>query len=76
MRGKSVVFFFFILIFCELSALSKDRWLNQYVKRNWESLDGLPQNYVTSIVQDRKGYIWIGTELGFAKFDGLSFTIS
>lgn len=32
--------------------------------------DKLTSNIVTCIVQDKKGYIWIGTEHGLNKFDG------
>jgi signal transduction histidine kinase/ligand-binding sensor domain-containing protein/AraC-like DNA-binding protein len=31
---------------------------------------GLPQNEVTSIIQDRKGFLWFGTRGGLARYDG------
>lgn len=34
---------------------------------------GLPNNNVTSIVQDSVGFIWIGTKNGLSRFDGTSF---
>lgn len=37
--------------------------------------DGLTQNTVTSIVQTRDGYIWVGTFGGLARFDGVRFTL-
>lgn len=37
--------------------------------------DGLSNNYVVDITQDRKGYIWIATEAGLNRFDGRIFTI-
>lgn len=36
--------------------------------------DGLPQRTVMSIVQDKKGFIWLGTWNGLCKFDGYNFT--
>jgi signal transduction histidine kinase/ligand-binding sensor domain-containing protein/DNA-binding response OmpR family regulator len=36
--------------------------------------DKLTSNLVTCIIQDKKGYIWIGTEHGLNKFDGYVFT--
>ena len=36
--------------------------------------DGLPANYVSAIVQDRKGYMWFSTSNGLVKYDGYSFT--
>lgn len=37
--------------------------------------DGLPNNYVCDIVQDKQGFIWIATESGLARFDGKYFTV-
>lgn len=37
--------------------------------------DGLSNNFVTDITQDRHGYIWIGTEAGLNRFDGESFKV-
>lgn len=39
----------------------------------WTVDDGLPQNTVTAITQDRDGYIWVATRKGLARFDGLVF---
>ena len=35
---------------------------------------GLSSSWVTSIIQDRKGYLWIGTRDGLNKYDGYTFT--
>lgn len=37
--------------------------------------DGLSNNYITAIAQDRKGCIWVGTESGLNQFDGYNFTV-
>lgn len=36
--------------------------------------DGLPDNYIWSILQDRSGLIWLGTSNGLCLYDGYSFT--
>ncbi len=36
--------------------------------------DGLSHNYVMSMIQDRKGYLWFGTSNGLDKYDGYQFT--
>lgn len=37
--------------------------------------EGLPQNAVVCMVQDRFGYMWFGTQDGLARFDGYGFTV-
>lgn len=46
-----------------------------YRVTRWTTEEGLPQNSVTSIVQTRDGYLWLGTFGGLARFDGVRFTI-
>jgi ligand-binding sensor domain-containing protein len=35
--------------------------------------DGLPTNEIYQIMQDKKGYIWLGTSKGAVRFDGNRF---
>lgn len=37
--------------------------------------NGLPQNEVTAIIQDQKGFIWFGTRGGLARYDGASMKV-
>ncbi len=37
--------------------------------------NGLSQNTVYQILQDRKGFMWFGTKDGLNRYDGLSFRI-
>src|ERR1700688_3237624 len=41
----------------------------------WTSENGLPQNSVHHILQTRDGYLWIATEGGVARFNGIQFTV-
>ncbi len=41
----------------------------------WSTEDGLPQSSVHQIFQSRDGYIWLATEGGVARFDGVSFRV-
>ncbi len=40
---------------------------------NLDDENGLPSNEVYSIAQDNKGFIWIGTDAGLYKFDGVRY---
>jgi signal transduction histidine kinase/ligand-binding sensor domain-containing protein len=44
-------------------------------RQSWSMENGLPQNTVPVLLQSRDGYLWAGTELGLARFDGVSFRI-
>jgi ligand-binding sensor domain-containing protein len=44
-----------------------------YVWRSWTRLDGLPGSQVWAITQDHAGYIWLGTNEGLVRFDGVRF---
>lgn len=35
--------------------------------------DGLPSDGVTWLIQDSRGFIWMGTFSGLCRFDGYSF---
>ena len=43
---------------------------DQYRFRHLTTNDGLPSNNVSSILKDRKGFMWFGTENGLARYDG------
>ncbi len=49
--------------------------ITQYVQEVWQAKEGLPQNSVQAIVQTRDGYVWLGTQDGLARFDGVRFTV-
>jgi ligand-binding sensor domain-containing protein/signal transduction histidine kinase len=46
---------------------------SQYLVDSWDSDQGLPDNFVTSIVRTPDGYLWVGTYHGLARFDGSAF---
>jgi len=57
------------------AALDPAARFHDYVLDNWNIESGLPQISVLSITQDATGYLWIGTQNGIARFDGVRFTV-
>lgn len=37
--------------------------------------DGLPSSHVYKVIEDRRGFIWIGTRDGLARYDGAAFRV-
>jgi diguanylate cyclase (GGDEF)-like protein len=68
----------FAALFVETHAFALDphRALTQSRLSVWTSESGLPQNTVDAIVQTRDGYLWMGTEEGLVRFDGVRFVVS
>ncbi len=56
------------------AALDPNLALTQYIHSVWQSDAGLPENSVLSIAQTPDGYLWLGTEEGLVRFDGVRFT--
>ena len=46
---------------------------SEYIHDTWGSERGFPGGTITSIAQSGDGYLWIGTERGLIRFDGLNF---
>ena len=44
-----------------------------YLVQNWQTDEGLPRNSITSLAQDSRGYLWLGTPYGLVRFDGDQF---
>src|SRR4030095_5410500 len=65
------IFSFFAIVTLTLTALTTNA--QQFQLRHYGVVDGLAHGEVTSIYQDRKGYIWFSTREGLSRFDGYSF---
>jgi ligand-binding sensor domain-containing protein/signal transduction histidine kinase len=55
------------------SALDPARALSEYLHDSWRTERGLPGGPVTAVAQTSDGYLWIGTDKGLVRFDGLKF---
>jgi hypothetical protein len=58
-----------------LTGLDQHSITSQYAITGWDSDSGLPNNAVQGMVQDKQGYIWLGTFNGLVRFDGVQFTL-
>jgi len=56
-------------------ALDPRKAITQFTHEVWQTEAGLPQNAVHAIIQTRDGYLWLGTEEGLVRFDGIRFTV-
>ena len=48
---------------------------SQYVADAWTTDDGLPQSTVDALAQSADGHLWVGTQEGLARFDGVRFAV-
>ncbi len=56
-----------------LRAVDLDNVLTGYSVSTWTHADGLRLGSVYAMVQDLDGYLWIGTDAGLIRFDGVRF---
>ncbi|HEX4039686.1 MAG TPA: two-component regulator propeller domain-containing protein [Acidobacteriaceae bacterium] len=56
-------------------ALDPHTALAQYGYQSWQTDTGLPQNTVHAMVQGPDGFLWIATEGGLVRFDGVGFRV-
>jgi ligand-binding sensor domain-containing protein/signal transduction histidine kinase len=53
------------------SALNPSLDINQYAHTPWTVRDGFFKGGITAIAQTPDGYLWLGTEFGLLRFDGV-----
>jgi ligand-binding sensor domain-containing protein len=54
-----------------VSALNPSLDINQYAHKSWTVREGFFKGQITSIAQTPDGYLWLGTEFGLLRFDGV-----
>jgi ligand-binding sensor domain-containing protein len=52
-------------------ALNPTLDISQYAHTAWRIRKGFTKGYIDSIAQTPDGYLWLGTELGLLRFDGV-----
>jgi signal transduction histidine kinase/ligand-binding sensor domain-containing protein len=65
-----------LLVICLPDCTSaQEQRLSQYAHRSWLTRDGFFNGGAWTIAQTTDGYIWVGTESGLYRFDGLRFEL-
>ena len=76
MSSRFIHLIFGLLIWsATANALDPQKQLSQFGVEVWLTENGLPQNTVHAITQTQNGYIWIATEGGLARYDGINFRV-
>jgi PAS domain S-box-containing protein len=74
---KSIRWILFgVLLLClvhEAHGLDPNRLPSQYVREEWIRASRFPGGAVNTIGQTADGYLWIGTEKGLIRFDGVNY---
>ncbi len=81
-RFITLVFAFFLLLWGSSAAwaqsglrLDPAKAVTQYPMDIWGADEGLPQKSIFAILQSSDGYVWLGTQEGLVRFDGIEFKI-
>lgn len=75
MRSYLLVLAWITAAVLPMAALDPAKPLTNFQRQTWQTESGLPQNTVRAIVQTHDGYLWLATEGGLVRFDGLKFTV-
>ena len=76
-RGRHVIppgliIAYVLLAWCPSAfALNPSLDISQYAHTSWRIRDGFAKGQITAIAQTPDGYLWLGTEFGLIRFDGV-----
>jgi len=62
-----------LLVASQAYALDSTMPIALYRRASWTEEDGVPLGTIWAITQDRQGYLWLGTQSGVIRFDGVRF---
>jgi signal transduction histidine kinase/ligand-binding sensor domain-containing protein len=70
--GRGLAAFSFLIAWCPCAfALNPALDISQYAHTAWRIRDGFTKGVIDAIAQTPDGYLWLGTEFGLLRFDGV-----
>src|ERR1700684_1105053 len=72
-RGRWGMLFLLLLVTPPSTfGLDADRSIDQFFHTSWTLSEGAPSG-ITQVAQTTDGYLWLGTQTGLIRFDGVRF---
>src|SRR5579859_5012244 len=65
----------FLLTLTAKPAFTQPEATDGYAIQHFTDENGLPQNSINDLLIDRKGYLWLASQVGLVRFNGNSFTL-
>ena len=66
--------FYWLIIYLSIHLCGYAILPTQFHFRHYNIENGISANNISALLQDQKGFIWIGTDNGLSRFDGNQFT--
>src|SRR5229473_229902 len=60
----------------EARALDPNHTFSQYLREQWTTDNNFPGGAIDAVTQTADGYLWMGTEKGLVRFDGVNFRLT
>src|ERR1700738_1846967 len=71
-RRRAVIALGILLAWCPIAfALNPSLAMNQYAHTAWKVRDGFSKGTIHHVAQTPDGYLWLATEFGLLRFDGV-----
>ena len=62
-----------LTVCCCIRLMASASGFHQFGLQHFTQMDGLANNTLFTIHQDKKGFLWLGTDVGISRYDGVHF---
>ena len=73
MKKHLISLIYTLLLLTSISTFAQEQLDRYYLFKNYNTRNGLINNFIHSMTADKHGFIWIGSDFGLSRFDGKSF---